>query len=474
MAKISAAARAILDEVSVPFHISDGQLVKITNLMVEEFNAGLREAHRSVAMVPTFLTHVPDGTETGTFLTIGLMWTLLRVSEVTLDGANKSTQRDKIFQVPREVLTGTSAGFFGSCASVDVNQDYIATSVDSFLKESKIQLTAPTPIGFSFPFPVERMDVNKAKLVAWGKALKLQDGPGQNVKKLLQEAFEHKKVNLKCGAIVNNTVTVLLSESYGYPSENCHIGAIFGVGTNGAYVEDAAKITKLGKQIGGQMLVNTEWGTFSNKDVLPLTQFDQSMDEDSPRPGFYLFEKLVSWIFLGELVRRILVSLEQRTPHAFANGVATVGLKTPGGLNSRCLPLIDEAKTPGNIKKVLTDNEPPLEIATDEDAEIVRWVSQLVFSRAIKLCACAIGAIIMQAGYTRNRTERIPVALAREMVYFCPRFENQLRNALKAILGESVEKRITFLIVEDAEAIGVVIKLLWEFMRWNTGGEAIE
>jgi hexokinase len=90
------------------------------------------------------------------------------------------------------------------CASVDIKPDYIATSVDSFLKEFKIQLTAPTPIGFAFPFAVERTDVNKAKLIAWGKALKLQDGPGQNIEKLLQEAFERKKVNLKCGAIVND------------------------------------------------------------------------------------------------------------------------------------------------------------------------------------------------------------------------------------------------------------------------------
>jgi hexokinase len=138
------------------------------------------------------------------------------------------------------------------------------------------------------------------------------------------------------------------------------------------------------------------------------------MDQDSDRPGFYLFEKLVSWIFLGELVRRILVSVEQRAPHAFAKGVATVGLKTPGSFNSRCLTLIDEAKTPGDIKKVLADNEPPLEITEDEDAETVRWVSQLVSSRAIKFCACAVGAIITQAGYTQDGTDRIPVALAGE------------------------------------------------------------
>jgi hexokinase len=445
MAKISAAARAILDEISPQFQLSDGQLIEITNSMVGEFNAGLREAGRSVAMVPTFLTHVPDGTETGTFLTIGLMWTILRVSEVTLDGANKSIQRHKMFEMPDEVLSGTSTVFF----------DYIATSVDSSLKEFQIQPTAPMPIGLAFPFPVERMDLNKAKLVAWGKGLKLQDGPGQNVEKLLQAAFDRKRLNLKCGAIVNDTVTVLLSESYGYPLENCHISAIFGAGTNGAYVEDAEKIIKLGNH-GGQMIVNTELGAYSNKNVLPLTQFDHNIDKDSSRPGFYLFEKLVSWVFVGEIVRQILVSIEQKAPHAFAKGFATTRLETPGSFNSRCLPLINEAKTPGDIKQVIADYQVPLEITKDEDAETVRWVSQLVSSRTIKLCASAVGALIIQAGY-RDGTDRIPVALDGEMVYYYPQFKDDLRKALKAILGGHVEKRITFLIVDDAEAIGAAL-----------------
>ena len=45
-------------------------------------------------------------------------------------------------------------------------------------------------------------------------------------------------------------------------------GAIFGTGTNGAWVEDVHKITKLGNSpaaaLGGQMIVNTEWGAFNN------------------------------------------------------------------------------------------------------------------------------------------------------------------------------------------------------------------
>lgn len=43
----------------------------------------------------------------------------------------------------------------------------------------------------------------------------------------------------------------------------------FGTGTNGAYVEDVAKITKLcnsdAAAQGGQMVVNTEWGAFDNR-----------------------------------------------------------------------------------------------------------------------------------------------------------------------------------------------------------------
>jgi len=46
------------------------------------------------------------------------------------------------------------------------------------------------------------------------------------------------------------------------------------------------------------------------------------------------------------------------------------------------------------------------------------------------------------------------------MVFFYPQFKTQLRNALKAILGQRVEKRITFLVAEDAEAIGGMSLLL--------------
>lgn len=64
----------------------------------------------------------------------------------------------------------------------------------------------------------------------------------------------------------SQTVGALLSRAY--TSGGCILGAIFGTGTNGAYVEDVAKITKLSQNptvaAGGEMIVNTEWGAFNN------------------------------------------------------------------------------------------------------------------------------------------------------------------------------------------------------------------
>ena len=53
--------------------------------------------------------------------------------------------------------------------------------------------------------------------------------------------------------------------SRAYLSGDCLLGAIFGTGTNGAYVESIPSIQKLGTSVHiDKMIVNTEWGAFDN------------------------------------------------------------------------------------------------------------------------------------------------------------------------------------------------------------------
>lgn len=64
---------------------------------------------------------------------------------------------------------------------------------------------------------------------------------------------------------MNDTVGTLLSHAY--QSGAAVAGAIFGTGTNGAYLEKMSNLTKDIPVPGKHeyMVVNTEWGAFDNE-----------------------------------------------------------------------------------------------------------------------------------------------------------------------------------------------------------------
>lgn len=127
------------------------------------------------------------------------------------------------------------------------------------------------------------------------------------------------------------------------------MGAIFGTGTNGAYVEDVAKILKLGNSPaaakGGKMVVNTEWGGFNNtRSHLPSTPYDNALDRLSINPGFQAFEKFISGMYLGEITRLVILSLIDAAPKPLLfNGKCTAGLNTQWGLDTSIMSDVETA-----------------------------------------------------------------------------------------------------------------------------------
>lgn len=73
----------------------------------------------------------------------------------------------------------------------------------------------------------------------------------------------------------HQTVGTLLTGAYS--AGGCLLGAIFGTGTNGAYVEDQGALKKLSGNTavpgdGQKMIVNCEWGAFDNDVSSPKRQ----------------------------------------------------------------------------------------------------------------------------------------------------------------------------------------------------------
>ena len=191
--------------------------------------------------------------------------------------------------------------------------DYLAESVASFLSETQPPVSEEEKLhlGLTFSFPVEQSALDKGVLLTWTKGFSAKNAIGHDVVQLLQSAFDRKGVHVKCVALVNDvscerrscdfrrvakpSLSPFDRLSVPYCHEHtlrvavysvcahsfCHLitelmqrflfdhaGAIFGTGTNGAYLEDVSNIAKLkgtsAAALGGKMIVNTEWGAFNN------------------------------------------------------------------------------------------------------------------------------------------------------------------------------------------------------------------
>ena len=234
--------------------------------------------------------------------------------------------------------------------------------------------------------------------------------------------------------------TVGAALSRAYTAGGCVLGAIFGTGTNGAYLEQVANITKLGNNPaaaeGGAMMVNTEWGAFDNgRAVLPRTPFDNKVDRESINPSFQAYEKFISGMYLGEITRNVLLALVDAAPQPILfGGIATERLNKHYGLDTEMLslvesawradapkgdseeenatlrdfsaPLVEERIAPATLRRLNRVREivqeqlgyAPGEVSL-RDAAIVRWAAALVVRRAARLSACAVATVALQMGY---------------------------------------------------------------------------
>ncbi|KAF9036055.1 hypothetical protein BDZ89DRAFT_983133 [Hymenopellis radicata] len=494
--------QTVLDDINYQFRLETDTLTDIVKVFLDEFRAGLTNYGHPMAMIPTFVTGVPDGTETGTFLALDLGGTNLRVCEVVLHGDTTFSLRQQKYKVSDTLKTGEASVLF----------DYLADSVDAFLTSNsetdplpppEHDLDAPDvlPLGLTFSFPVEQTALDCGKILTWTKGFSAKNAIGNDVVQLLQNAFNRKHMHVKCVALVNDTVGALLSRAY--TSGGCMLGAIFGTGTNGAYVEDVAKITKLGNSPaaakGGEMVVNTEWGAFNNtRTHLPSTPYDNTLDRQSINPGYQAFEKFISGMYLGEITRLVLLSLIDAAPKPILfNGKSTGALNAQWGLDTSVMSDVDTAwENAGHsasnpvpqflgLEDAQIDEElkPKLERVREviisrlgfsssdvslRDASIVKWACSLVARRAALLSGVAVATVMIQTGRatfaefsashpSATSTEHIKVGVDGSLIQFYPHFEAMLRESLRYLVGEEVEKRIEIGLAKDGSGVGAAL-----------------
>ena len=217
------------------------------------------------------------------------------------------------FLVSDKQKTGTGEELF----------EFFAKCVEDVIIKHRISTTEPIPLGFTFSFPLNQTDIDKGVLMRWTKGFSASGVEGNDVVAMLQRAFVTKNLNVIIKAVVNDTVGTLISHAYIKPETQ--VAVILGTGTNAAYVEKAINVPKWTSD-SGYIIINCEWGAFGDSGGLPMSRYDKILDEASANPGMQRFEKMISGMYLGELLRIVLVGLVEAN-HLFTMGANQLFVK---------------------------------------------------------------------------------------------------------------------------------------------------
>ncbi|KAI9036376.1 hexokinase family protein [Aspergillus affinis] len=361
----------VLDDFLLPLALDEAVLYKLARRFSGVYRRLALESEEQ--FLPTPVTNLPTGLETGRYLAIDVGGSNLRVAFIELlgesadsdirsaDASERSRHTIRKAQRQRVKRTLEKAWPIQEHLKMDKAEDLfswigdcIAEVVAESLTSDATKGTVPEELemGITFSFPIMQESLAEATLMPMGKGFAITSD--LDLRKILLNGYEkHTKrpdaddepstkrrklyslPKLKITAITNDAVATLTSLAYAVkslPNSRVVMGIIVGTGCNatipmrlGSLHESKASHVKLRNSAAEETVVNTEW-TLSGalpplKELGIITKWDAELDRACARPGFQPFEYMTGGRYIGELVRLILLDY-----FTTVHGVAPKGL----------------------------------------------------------------------------------------------------------------------------------------------------
>ncbi|XP_036189910.1 hexokinase-2 isoform X4 [Myotis myotis] len=434
-----------VDQYLYHMRLSDETLLEISKRFRKEMEKGLGATTHptaSVKMLPTFVRSTPDGTEHGEFLALDLGGTNFRVLwvRVTDNGLQKVEMENQIYAIPEDIMRGSGTQLF----------DHIAECLANFMDKLQIK-DKKLPLGFTFSFPCIQTKLDESFLVSWTKGFKSSGVEGKDVVTLIRKAIQRRgDFDIDIVAVVNDTVGTMMT--CGYDDQNCEIGLIVGTGSNACYMEEMRHIDMV-EGDEGRMCINMEWGAFGDDGALDdiRTEFDQEIDMGSLNPGKQLFEKMISGMYMGELVRLILVKMAKE--ELLFRGKLSPELLAKGRFETKDVSDIEGEKD--GIRKahevlVRLGIEP-----TEEDCVATHRICQIVSTRSASLCAATLAAVLRRIKENKSEERlRSTIGVDGSVYKKHPHFAKRLHKTVRRLVPDC---DVRFLRSEDGSGKGAAM-----------------
>jgi hexokinase len=376
----------------------------------EEMEAGLAGKPSSLMMIPSFISiDKPVQTDTPVVV-LDAGGTNLRAAVVKIN----ATGRAEIGAFFKRPMPGTQGE-----VSAEAFYDAFADFLMPIVAESE-------SIGFCFSYPAEITPDCDAKLLRWSKQIQVPSVVGTMVGSGLLKHLEQRGYKRRV-VILNDTVATLLAgKSEGVARHySAYVGFILGTGTNTAYVERNARITKrtdLDPQ--GSMVINVESGAFRR---VEQSLFDRLMDAATHDCGHYTFEKMISGAYLGWLG---FVVLGEAAKAGFFSAAAAARLASWKTVSNKHLDDFCGGQP--------TEDNPFLDAAfSAADREAVVRLCTPVYARAAVLTAVNLASAILKTGEGKDAARPVCVNLDGSTYHrtLTADFQNRVKRELKALLA---------------------------------------
>lgn len=419
----------IIEEECYKFHLDNNALMEVQSALLEELKKGLSKSTYDSAELKCYITYVhdlPTGQERGKFLSLAFGSTNFRVFCITLN-EDSNDMAVVTYDLPQQLMRGEGEALF----------DYIAECLAEFIKQQNLESEdEELVLGFTFSFPLKQSSLTRGSLVKWTKRLATSGVVNMDVAQLLTEAIDRRSdVKIKVTALLNDTTETLMSCAYKNP--DCRIGLIVGTGLNACYMEKLSSVETFEEPEPPNkthVIINTELGGFGDHGSLNsfLTKYDRMVDDFSINPAHQTFEKLISGMYMGELIRLVIVGLVNK--NALLSGKSSDLLNIEGSFKTNFVTAIEE-DSPGYYRKcVHCLNDLGINHATNEDCRAIRMICEAVSRRAAFLCAAALSALLVKID-----EKSVTIGVDGSVYRYHPVFKTILETKVRELTTPSIQ-----------------------------------
>jgi len=200
------------------------------------------------------------------------------------------------------------------------------------------------------------------------------------------------------------------------------------------------------------MVINTEWGAFGDNGELDFirTKWDRAVDDNSVNPGKQIFEKMISGMYMGELIRQVLVDLMKDDLIFFECNRDKIlergSFFTRFASEIESDPVGDYTRAKAALQ--MLDIDP--DTVTTEDLSSLRYVCEVVSRRASFMASAGITALLKKMDY-----KDVTIAIDGSLFRYHPHFKNVMQSRISQLMG--IDYKFDLMLSEDGSGRGAAL-----------------